>query len=78
MCVHANPQVCVCVCASRGVSASRDLRSHATFQHLAADCRAAANKWARRAGGPPPKPAEREIIILDHGLKPSLLFSSPA
>lgn len=31
----------------RGGSATRDLRSHAALQHLAADCRAAANKWAR-------------------------------
>lgn len=53
--------VCGCVRTGRGVSTARDLQSHATFQHLAADCRAAANKWARSAGRPPPNPLRERL-----------------
>lgn len=53
--------VCECMCTSRGESTTRDLRSHATLQHLAADGRAAANKWARSAGRPPPNPLRERL-----------------
>ncbi len=56
-----NVNVCECVCTSRGESATRDLRSHATVQHLAADGRAAANKWAHSAGRPPPNPLRERL-----------------
>lgn len=56
-------QVCVCECVrtSRGESTTRDQWSHATLQHLAADCKAAANKWARCVGRPPPNPLRERL-----------------
>lgn len=57
---HVSMQVCdasVCVRTSRGESPTGDLRSHATLRHLAADCRAAANKWASQRRQTSSKPA---------------------
>lgn len=77
---HVSMQVCdvsVCVCTGRGESTTRDLRSHATLPTSGSRLQSCSQQMGSQRRQTSSKPAGREIIMLDAGLKPSLSFFSP-